>query len=410
MHVAFLCPAWPLQKFQNGIITYVHWMKRELESQGHLVSVFTSQLHCSPQDPRVHLIGRDTGRVAMRAFNRHILRRQPSHSGIFDFGEDIADAINKVHRHDPVDIIEMEESFGWFADVARLTSLPVLVKLHGPAFLSMVEDELVSPLGIDRMEREGHALAQLNSIVAPSELTLRQTLEKYGLKPRDARRIVNPVVMDKRTPLWALGSCDTTSVLFVGRFDLRKGGDVVLRAFASAVTQNRNVRLLFVGPDSGVVGPDGKLIHFNEFRDSLLPADLRDRVVFRGPMPNDEILTLRIQSMLTVIASRWENQSYALLEAMFQGCPVISTDAGGCPESVVDGVTGVLAESGDPESFARQIIAVVNDPARAAALGRSARQHVITEHSADKVVESALAMYARVIGPTNASSGFPKKS
>jgi L-malate glycosyltransferase len=86
------------------------------------------------------------------------------------------------------------------------------------------------------------------------------------------------------------------------------------------------------------------------------------------------------------------------LEAMFQGCPVVSTDAGGCPESVVDGVTGVLAKSEDAECFSRQIIAVVNDQARAEALGRAARQHVITEHNANRVVEASLENYARVIG------------
>jgi glycosyltransferase involved in cell wall biosynthesis len=397
MHVAFWSPAWPLQKFQNGIITYVHWMKRELESQGHRVSVFTGELDATSEDPHVHLVGRDAGIIFSRAFNKYVRRRRPSYRGIFGFGAEIARAIKKVHRHNPVDIVEMEESFGWFADVARLTSLPLVVKLHGPAFLSMVEDELVSPLGRERIEREGQALSSIDSIVAPSELILRQTLERYELKPRDTRHIVNPVVMDERTPLWSRNGCDTSCVLFVGRFDLRKGGDVVLKAFASAVKQNKNLRMVFVGPDNGVVGPDGKKVHFNEFRDSVLPADVRARVDFRGRMANDEIMALRTQSMLTVIASRWENQGYALLEAMFQGCPVISTDSGGCPESVVDGVTGFLAKSEDPESFSRQMLAVVNDQARAEALGRAARQHVIKEHAANKVVESALEMYARVV-------------
>lgn len=397
MHVAFWSPAWPLEKFQNGIITYVHWMKRELESQGHHVSVFTAELDTTSEDPNVHVVGRDAGSVFSRAFNKHVRRRRPSFRGIFDFGTEIARAIKKVHRHNPVDIVEMEESFGWFADVARLTSLPLVVKLHGPAFLSMVEDELVSPLGLERIEREGQALSEVDSIVAPSELILRQTLERYELKPREIRRVVNPLVMDERTPLWSPNRCDTSCVLFVGRFDLRKGGDIVLKAFASAARQNRNLRLVFVGPDNGVLGPDGKKVHFNEFRDSVLPADVRARVDYRGRMANDEIMALRTQSMLTVIASRWENQGYALLEAMFQGCPVISTDAGGCPESIVDGVTGVLAKSGDPESFSRQMLAIVNDQVRAEALGRAARQHVIREHAANKVVESALKIYAQVI-------------
>ena len=397
MHVAFWSPAWPLQKFQNGIITYVHWMKRELESQGHQVSVFTAEMDPTSEDPNVHLIGRDIGIGLRRAFNKYVRRGRPSYRGIFNFGAEIAGAINKVHRHNPIDIVEMEESFGWFADVARLTSLPLVVKLHGPAFTSMVEDELVSPLGRERIEREGQALSTIDSIVAPTELILRLTLDRYKLNPKNAQRIVNPVVMEERTPLWSRNGCDTNCVLFVGRFDLLKGADIILHAFASAVKQNGNLRMVFVGPDNGVVGPDGRKMHFNEFRDSVLPADVRDRVDFRGRMANSEIMSLRTKSMVTVVASRWENQGYALLEAMFQGCPVISTDAGGCPESIVDGVTGVLAKSEDPQSFSRQMLAIVNDPVRAEALGRAAREHVIKEHAANTVVESTLKIYTRVI-------------
>ncbi len=396
MHVALWSPAWPLQKYQNGIITYVHSMKRELESQGHRVSVFTGELDASADDPDVHEVGRDAGIALSRAFDKYILRRSGSR-GLFDFGAGIARAIRKVHQQDPIDIVEMEESFGWCADVARLTALPLVVKLHGPAFTTMLEDELVSPTGLERIEREGRALSRFDSIVAPTEVILRRTLERYDLKPKDARRIVNPLVMDERTPVWSLNGCDKNCVLFVGRFDLIKGGDIVLNAFATAAGQNKDLRLIFVGPDDGLAGPDGKKVHFAEFRDSVFPADARARVDFRGRLPNAAISALRTQAMLTVVASRWENQGYTLLEAMFQGCPVLSTDAGGCPESVVDGVTGVLAKSEDPEDFSRKMLAIVNDHGRAAALGRAARQYVIREHAASKVAAVTLETYARVI-------------
>jgi glycosyltransferase involved in cell wall biosynthesis len=373
-------------------------MKRELESQGHRVTVFTAELDAASKDPNVHLIGRDIGIGLTKALNKHIRRRRPSYRGIFDFGAEIARAITKVHRRDPIDIVEMEESFGWCADVARLTSLPLVVKLHGPAFATMVKDELVSPMGLERIEREGYALSNVDSIVAPTEMVLRLTLEKYGLKPRDARRIVNPVAMSETTPLWSRDGCDANRVLFVGRFDLIKGGDIILKAFASAVKQNKNLKLVFVGPDSGLVGPGGKKLQFSEFCDSAIPSDVRAQVDFRGALSLDAIMTLRTQSMLTVVASRFESQGYTLLEAMFQGCPVVSTDAGGCPESVVDGVTGILAKSEDSECFSRQIMAVMNDPDRAEALGRAARQHVLKEHSAKKVAEASLENYARVIG------------
>ena len=101
--------------------------------------------------------------------------------------------------------------------------------------------------------------------------------------------------------------------------------------------------------------------------------------------------------MVTLIASRWENQGYTVLEAMYQGCPVVSTDAGGSPESVKNGVTGRLARSEDPYDFALQICSMLEDPESAEAIGQTARQHVIANHSAEKVAAETLEMYRTVI-------------
>src|ERR1700730_12271498 len=139
MHVAFWSPGWPLAKVQNGITTYVHWMKRVLESQGHRVSVFTEALHASGDEPNVYHVGHLRPRIWNRALRRVALRGRWRSIGseVFDFSALISMAILKVHHRDRIDVIEMEESFGWFADVARLTSIPLVVKLHGPAFLSL---------------------------------------------------------------------------------------------------------------------------------------------------------------------------------------------------------------------------------------------------------------------------------
>jgi glycosyltransferase involved in cell wall biosynthesis len=126
-------------------------------------------------------------------------------------------------------------------------------------------------------------------------------------------------------------------------------------------------------------------------------GNLRDRVDYLGRMPNREIARLRAGAMVTVVASRWENQSYALLESMFQGCPVVSTDAGGCPESIVHGVTGRLARSGDPEDFAAQILALIADPVAARSLGAAARRYVLEQHSPAQIADASLALYARAI-------------
>ena len=273
MHIAMWSPAWPLEKYQNGIVTYVHWMKRELERRGHRVSVFADARYAaSTSDRDVHYVQM---RLRDRLMRRISNLRRPGEYGIFDYSAVISAAISSVHRHDPIDIIEMEESFGWFADVGKRTSIPVLVKLHGPAFLSMVEDELNSPLVRERIEREGAALRRAPAIVAPSKLTLAQTIERYQLAPKIQGHIVNPVTMSEDAPTWNLNGCDRNTVLFVGRFDLRKGADIALKAFALLLKDKPELKLIFVGPDEGLPDSGGGRIKFGAFRELIFGPEER---------------------------------------------------------------------------------------------------------------------------------------
>ncbi len=76
--------------------------------------------------------------------------------------------------------------------------------------------------------------------------------------------------------------------------------------------------------------------------------------------------------------SRQEGLANATMEAMATGLPVISTDAGGQGEVVIDGVTGWLVPRRDPIALAAAMRAVASDPRRARAIGRTAR-HLIED-------------------------------
>ena len=377
----------------NGIVTYVQNMKRELERRGHLVSLFTTAEHAGT-GPNVYGV-RD--RLWDRAKRRLLAWGFPGERSVFDLSETIAAAMLRVHRHRAIDVIEMEESFGWCADVAARTCIPLVVKLHGPAFLSLVGEELRTQFAVDKIEHEGRALRRSAAITAPSRTTLTQTIERYRLTPKHACHIKLPLALDEATPVWRLDACDRNTILFVGRFDLRKGADVMLRAFRLLLSERPVLRLIFIGPDNGLPAADGGRIPFLAYRDSLFPPEHRSRVEFRGPLASSEIVRARIGAMVTVVASRWENQPYALLEAMWQGCPVVSTDAGGCADSVVHGVTGWLARSEDPADFATQLAAVLADPQRAGMVGRAAREYVLREHSVARVVSDTVSLYQRVL-------------
>jgi len=394
LHIALWSPSWPLAQYQNGIITYVHWIRPALEALGHRVSIFTGELGAGVTDSEVHLARQRLWKPVARL----LTPKKPSRGeGVFEFSQLIASELLRVHRQNPIDVVEMEESFGWSADVAQRTGIPVVVRLHGPSFLTFVEEELTTDFARRRIEREGEALRQAQMIVSPSRKALLQTIERYQLSSPEMHHIVNPLTMDEDTPLWRLGDCDRESILFVGRFDLLKGADVVLQAFRSALRQRPQLRLTFVGPDRGLSIATGKVVGFEQYSEDLFPPELRDRVQYLGSMANRDIAQLRTRCMVTVVSSRFEIAGYTLLEAMFQGCPVVCTDAGGCPEIVAHEVTGRLARSGNPESFAAEILAIINDPAGAERLGQTARRYVLERHAPSAVATASVQLYQRIL-------------
>jgi glycosyltransferase involved in cell wall biosynthesis len=404
MHVAFWSPGWPLKKFQNGIVTYVHWTQKELQRRGHEVSVFTGEGGPSAGEIGVSHVQMRPARWRNLAQRLKGHRFLPGHE-VFRFSESIAAAMARVHQRNPIDIVDMEESFGWFADIESATSIPTLPRLHGPAFLSLVQDELQTPFSQEKIAREGRALSSAKALTSPCALTLKQTIERYGLKPLDSRVIANPINVDSDTPVWDLKRCRRDTILFVGRIDLRKGADIVLKAF-HLLSENRHaLNLVMVGPDRGILQEDGTVLKYADYCKKVLPPGFENRVSFLGPRENREIAQLRTRAMVTVIASRWENQGYTVLEAMLQGCPVVSSDAGGIPEYLEDGISGRLARSEDPADFARKLGDMLDDPQAAAALGATARRNISDRHSTGNIIQELLQMYDRRIALQSSTTG-----
>lgn len=394
MHVALLSPAWPPGQHPNGIVTYVQWMREELLAQGHQVSVFAVVLESGPVDGfayavRMTLIDRMAGAMRSLATARS--------TSVFDFGKTIASSIRHVHEHDPIDVIEMEESFGWAAEVAKRTQVPVVCKLHGPAFLHMVEEELRTPFGKEKVRREGQSLAKLQVVISPSRCHLSDTLARYELNPAIAQHVVNPVKLSAEAAIWDIDKCDHNTLLFVGRFDKIKGGDLVVRAFQLLLAQRPGLRLIFVGPDRGLLLASGETVHFEQFVKSLNDPNLSHAISYRGQLGANDVAALRPTALLTIVASRRESQGYTALEAMLQACPVVCTDTSGLSEVVEHGVTGLKALPEDPNDLAEQIRLIVDNPALGRSLGLAGREYVLNNHGPSTVVAQTVDVYRRAV-------------
>jgi glycosyltransferase involved in cell wall biosynthesis len=395
MHIGLFSPAWPVNEFSNGIVTYVHILRAELMTQGHQVSVFTNVIGRSSKDARIHLV--EPNWRCRVARNLSAIFRHSAHAD-FNWGKSIAAAVRKVHKTEPLDIFEMEESFGWCADVQRSLPFPVVVKLHGPAFLDLVDEERKTKFAQEKMAAEGRALLRAVAIIAPSQSTLRNTTSRYGIKSPILKTVPNPLSLDAELGIWSLQKCDQKTILFVGRFDRRKGGDTVLLAFQKLLTRYRSLKLIFVGPDIGLVSADGSpRIHFEEFRNTLFDESQRSSIVYLGKLPRSEIFQLRTKAFLTVAASRWENQNYTALEAMAQGCPIVVSNADGLRELVEHEVTGLVAELDDSEDLCRKISNLLDNPSKAQLLGENARKVATNNYSASKLAQDTIQVYRDAI-------------
>jgi glycosyltransferase involved in cell wall biosynthesis len=156
-----------------------------------------------------------------------------------------------------------------------------------------------------------------------------------------------------------------------------KGQKHLVAAAARVVRKVPDARFLIVGG--------------GELRDSL-ERQVKDlglsHHVFLTGFRND-VLGLVKSFDLFVMSSVTEGLGSAVLEAMACGRAVVATRAGGIPEAVDDGVTGILTAPHDEAAMAEAVVALLEDPARRDRFGRAGRARVETAFSVDQMVEAA---------------------
>jgi len=138
-----------------------------------------------------------------------------------------------------------------------------------------------------------------------------------------------------------------------------------------------------------LVGREGK--EAEEVRRRIREAGLEGKILLAGPR-QDVSAILRAT---TVVAHPGEQEGFsnAILEAMALGLPVVAARAGGNPEAVDDGETGILFPAGDAAALARGIVGLLRDPARAREMGEAARQRVRDRFTTGGMVSNVERLY-----------------
>jgi L-malate glycosyltransferase len=110
----------------------------------------------------------------------------------------------------------------------------------------------------------------------------------------------------------------------------------------------------------------------------------------------DDADSLLAAADVVVLSSREEGLGSVLLDSLVFGRPVVATRAGGIPEVVIDGQTGVLVPVEDPQALGTSIARLLRDPGLRARMGAAARRRA-AEFSVARMTERTIAIYEEVI-------------
>jgi alpha-maltose-1-phosphate synthase len=193
------------------------------------------------------------------------------------------------------------------------------------------------------------------------------------------------------------------SVVFVGRITRQKGVPYLLQA-ARSLSGDAQLVLCAGAPDTPELGAEvARLVdELRATRDGVFWIDVM--------LPKRDVIQLLSHATVFACPSIYEPLGIVNLEAMACEAAVVASAVGGIPEVVVDGETGLLVpfssagdgspEPADPDAFvaglAERLNALVEDPARAAEMGRAGRARAVDAFAWGAIAEQTAAVYRRL--------------
>jgi N-acetyl-alpha-D-glucosaminyl L-malate synthase BshA len=134
---------------------------------------------------------------------------------------------------------------------------------------------------------------------------------------------------------------------------------------------------------------------FSPFREQVRRLGLEEKVVV---CQNVALIEDYLRAAdLGLFTSDTESFCLSLLEAMWFGCPSVTTEVGGIPEVVRSGESALIVPPGDADALARAVERLIGDPTTRAAMGKAAQHRAREKFSADAIVPHYEQLYRRVV-------------
>ena len=297
-----------------------------------------------------------------------------------------------LRNHRGFDLIHDVQCLGYGLLGLRALGLPVVTTVHHPLSIdrraSFIRDESLGdaigtakfyPIGM-----QSFVARQLDCVFTSSEVSARQIVRDYGVRPDRIRNVRNGLDTNLFCPDAKVEKGEN-ELLCVGRSaDPNKGIATLIKALRYLPD---DVTLTLVDDDS----PE------NQVRRWAREAGVLDRLRLTGRVASRELVGLYRRATVVVVPSRYEGFGLPAVEAMACGTPVVAARSGALSEVIDLTGGGILAERDNPDSLAKAIQTLLKNAETRALMAKRGRERVVETLSWPRIAAATAAVYAEIV-------------
>ncbi len=270
----------------------------------------------------------------------------------------------RILRDFKPELVHMHTSFGPsfyrlqpFLSMAKRRGVPVVDHCHGADFDTFY---------VNASEKKKRLVRKVFSKFDTVIVLSREWKEKFTpVVPKDRLVVVHNYCKPKTSEQlegWLEDRFAKKQVVFLGEIGKRKGGFDFAVIILNTAKKLPGVRFVLCG--------DGAKEDVEKIKAEIEKKCSGIDVSFPGWVRDDAKDRVLVESSVFMLPSYHEGQPMSILDAMAYGLPIVSTEVGGIPQQVKNGVNGILTKSGDPLATAEAISSLLLDKDRYFATSR----------------------------------------
>ena len=344
-------------------------------------------------------------KAGMEKFDELGLRNKskPFYSSHLCYRQFIGGVLGDLRRLQP-DVVHIQ-NFSQFVPMVRRVVPNARIILHMHA-------EWLAQLDYKRI---AHRLIDVDSVIFCSDYFAEQTRQAWPQFAGRCRTVYNGVTLSEFEGA-TIEKPNPKRLLFVGRISPDKGVHVLVDAFKAIAVKHPDAELKIVGPFATLpksfclaMADEPMVQDLVKFYDSPYVDQLKARITpamakqieITGPLSRAALVDQFKAAGVLVLPSIYpEGFGIPIVEAAACYAPAVVARRGGMPEVVVNNETGIIVEATDVDGLTAALDRLLDDESLRRSMGEAAHQRVVDHFTWERIADSLLTEYRRVVGGT----------